>query len=105
MSENMIIDTAMQVILHAGNARNIIRKIGKDLSNNNIENIDHELEDAKKELLEAHRIQTDILQKEAQQENINLSVLFIHAQDTLMTTESECFFIETLYDLIKNNRR
>lgn len=36
-------------------------------------------------LLKAHEIQTSIIQKEANGENITVSVLFVHAQDHLMS--------------------
>ncbi len=47
------------------------------------------LVEAEKELGNAHRIQTDIIQKEAAGEKIDISVLFVHAQDHLMTAMAE----------------
>ena len=44
---------------------------------------------ADKEIAEAHRIQTDAIQGEAKREKMEYSVLFTHAQDTLMTIYSE----------------
>ena len=44
---------------------------------------------ADKEIAEAHRIQTDAIQGEANGEKMEYSVLFTHAQDTLMTIYSE----------------
>ena len=38
---------------------------------------------ASKELNEAHQVQTDLLVNEAKGEKVNLSVIFVHAQDHL----------------------
>lgn len=99
MSQEEIIQIAMQVILHAGNARNIIREGANQIINNQLDNVNEMISSAKKELIEAHQIQTKMLQQEANQHNVEVTVLFTHAQDVLMTTESELFFIETLYGL------
>lgn len=104
MEEDILADVAMRVILHAGDARNIIRRIGDALSNNDFSNVEQDLEKAKEELLKAHRIQTEVLQQESRQGTVEMSLLFVHAQDTLMTTESECFFVETLYNMFKHDR-
>ena len=55
------------------------------------------LEMAKKEIAEAHRAQTEIIQNEARGIRYEYSMLFNHAQDTLMTINSE---IELTADLI-----
>lgn len=99
-----IVEAAMQVILHAGNARNIIREIGNKLENHLHEEIKEQLEMANNEIIKAHKAQTEILQEEAGGINVDMTVLFTHAQDTLMTTESELFFVKTLYRIERNRR-
>lgn len=102
--KEIMIETAMQVILHAGNARNIIREIGNKLGNHFHEEIEEQLEIANNEIVEAHKAQTHILQEEAGGISVDMTVLFTHAQDTLMTTESELFFVKTLYNVERNRR-
>ena len=45
--------------------------------------------EARTEITEAHRVQTDAIQGEAAGERLEYSLLFTHAQDTLMTVNSE----------------
>lgn len=46
---------------------------------------DNLLEEAEKEINVAHKVQTEMIQSNARGEEINLSILLIHAQDHLMT--------------------
>ena len=67
--------------------------------------IAQQLEEARGSILLAHKAQTDILHEGAEGKHIEVTVLFSHAQDTLMTTQSELFFVETLYELEMNRRK
>ena len=49
----------------------------------------------------AHGLQTDTLQLEASGEQIRYSTLFCHAQDTLMTAQSEILIGEHLVRLFE----
>ncbi|NRZ16837.1 cellobiose-specific phosphotransferase system component IIA [Clostridium beijerinckii] len=52
-------------------------------------------------IAKAHDGQTVFLQKEANGERINMSVLFVHAQDHLMTAITEKNLIEQIIELRK----
>lgn len=99
--EEKVVQVAMQVILHAGNARNLIRNLGNLIVDNKLDGVEEMLAEAKKEIVLAHKVQTELLQNEAKGNKIEMSILFSHAQDTLMTTDSECFIIETLYKTLR----
>ena len=102
--EECVITAAMNIILHAGNARNILRDAGKCIAEGkNLDAIAQQLEEARGSILLAHKAQTDILHEEAEGKHIEVTVLFSHAQDTLMTTQSE--LLETLYELEMNRRK
>lgn len=89
---------SLQVILHAGNARDIVMKVldGLATPNPDFTMLNNKLEEAHKEITVAHKNQTDILQREANGDFIPYSVLFGHAQDTLMTIQSELIMAEKL---------
>lgn len=83
-------NAAMKIILHAGNCRNLINEALSLLDDNRSKDIVEErLKDAKKEITEAHKIQTDMIQSTIEDENMTTTLLFSHAQDTLMTIYSE----------------
>ncbi|WP_440897075.1 PTS lactose/cellobiose transporter subunit IIA [Amphibacillus sp. Q70] len=93
-----IITISMNVILHAGNAREFVFKVVNKASKGEFNEIDKLLQQANKEITRAHRVQTDILQTEAEGTEIPYSPLFGHAQDTLMTVKSE---INMMREIIK----
>ena len=63
------------------------------------------LKKASAELVEAHKAQTSVLQNEAEGDSVPMTVLFSHAQDTLMTVESEQYMISILYQCLKNMKK
>lgn len=65
----------------------------------NFEKAEELIKDAEKAILKAHNVQTDLIQKEAAGESI---MLFVHAQDHIMTAMSEK---ELIKNLIKQNKK
>ncbi|MCX8721368.1 MULTISPECIES: PTS lactose/cellobiose transporter subunit IIA [unclassified Lactobacillus] len=83
------IKNTMEIILHAGDAREYISKALDEVADYNYDLAKSEMNKANKELIIAHRLQTNKIQEEAEGKHIEYSVLFSHAQDTLMTINSE----------------
>lgn len=101
-----MIEVSMQIIMHAGDARNYIQNSIEFAKNNKIEEANKNVEIAKKELTAAHLAQTQVIQNsfnEEQDEVVNL--LLIHAQDTYMTIHSELRMVEYLIDIYKEINR
>ncbi|MEH7481307.1 PTS lactose/cellobiose transporter subunit IIA [Neobacillus drentensis] len=82
-------ENAMQIILHAGDARVHCMNVLKAIETSNFEKAKEQMKLANDEIVKAHRIQTDAISGETQGETGDYSVLFAHAQDTLMTIYSE----------------
>lgn len=81
--------TAMTIILHAGDARSALRKVYEALAAGGVEAAHEALAVARDEIRQAHQAQTDLIQAEAAGVRHTLTLLFSHAQDTLMTINSE----------------
>lgn len=81
--------TAMTIILHAGDARSAIRKVYEALAGGDREAAEAALAIARDEIRQAHQAQTDLIQAEAAGAQHTITLLFSHAQDTLMTINSE----------------
>lgn len=60
------------------------------------------IKEAEKALYKAHNLQTDLIQKEASGEHISISMIFVHAQDHLMTAFSEKELIKKMIDTNKH---
>lgn len=89
------------IIVHSGNAKSILNEALQHAQNNNFEEAFCLIEEANKELGKAHKIQTSIIQKESRGEKVHISILFVHAQDHLMTALSEKSLITNMINLYK----
>lgn len=84
-----MLKVAMQIIMNAGDARIDSLSALKSLRTFDFEAAKKLLESAQSKILLAHEAQTELIQKEAGGENYENSLLFTHAQDTLMTAKSQ----------------
>ena len=92
---------AMGVILNAGDARVFIDKAMDALAELDVEAAEGYLGRAEEKILAAHRSQTNAIQREASGETMDFSVLFVHAQDTLMTIAAELHMAKKMLPIVK----
>lgn len=93
---------AMQIIMHAGDARTKTADALKALKEFDIEQAKGHLAEAKEYLVKAHNVQTGALQEEAEGKEVEYSILFSHAQDTCMTVYSEMNIAEHFIDVCES---
>ena len=91
----------MAIILHAGDARLACQKSLEAISEFDFKKAQELLDEAQKNITVAHKIQTDMIQGETKGEKSDYSLLFAHAQDTLMTINSEILIAKNLLDISK----
>ena len=96
-----LLTAAMQIILHAGNARNEAEEALEEAKKFNFQEAAAYLQNAEEAITLAHKSQTDIIQREAGGYGYEPSLLFAHAQDTLMTIKSELHITKQLIDVLK----
>jgi PTS system cellobiose-specific IIA component len=101
----------MQIIVNAGNARSKCIKAMKESVIHHYDVANQLFEQAKTDLVLAHNMQTELIQKEIRGEKVELSLLMVHAQDHLMDALvfkdlAELFITESQsnYELIKQLR-
>lgn len=80
---------AMEVILNAGNGREKVDQALEEMAKFNFEQVKVLLEEAEGMVLKAHVAQTKVIQSQVSGEDTEYSLLFIHAQDTIMTINTE----------------
>lgn len=95
---NPLIMSAMGILTHAGDARMLAKKALQAVQQFDFVSAKEQLCLAKQEITEAHAAQTEIIQNEARGIKYEYSMLFNHAQDTLMTINSEIELTTTLID-------
>lgn len=94
MMEKQLIDektlaAAMSIIMSAGDARLLCKEALDAIAGQNFELANEKMKEANKKITEAHHVQTDAIQGETRGEKQEYTLLFAHAQDTLMTIYSE----------------
>ena len=96
-----LIPVAMQIILHAGDARNHMNEALEIAKTGDFEKAGVEIKKAEEEIVLAHKSQTNIIQKEAAGAEYTVSLLFTHAQDTLMTINSELHLTKQMISILE----
>lgn len=101
MNEDELNKVSMQIILHAGDARNQITEAMNRISDQEFDAAQQLLDDAQDNLRKAHESQTTTIQDAASGVEVPYSVLFSHAQDTLMTIMSELNITKQLLKMFR----
>ncbi|AJH01748.1 PTS sorbose transporter subunit IIC [Clostridium beijerinckii] len=91
----------MNIIINAGDCKNHAYMALNNVNEENYEEAEKEMQLANDALAKAHEGQTMFLHKEANGEKVDISVLFVHAQDHLMTAITEKNLIEQIMELRK----
>jgi len=89
------------IINYAGTAKGLAYEALNEAEKGNYDKIPELMKEADQNLLEAHKVQTSIIQSEARGEKPEVSVLFVHAQDQLMTAMESKTLIESLIRMHK----
>ncbi|WP_125702214.1 PTS lactose/cellobiose transporter subunit IIA [Lacticaseibacillus daqingensis] len=74
------------IISLAGDSRTLAFEALRLARQGDFDQADAKLEAARKASVEVHKLQTEMITKEAQGEHQNVSLLMVHAQDHLMTS-------------------
>jgi Phosphotransferase system cellobiose-specific component IIA len=74
------------LITNSGTARSYAFEAMDEASSGNFEEANKLIDRSKSEIANAHKIQTNLIQKEAAGENTEVNLLLVHAQDHLMTS-------------------
>jgi len=91
----------MTIIVNAGNARVAIQKALDFIKAGNFEEARALMKEANEFIRQAHISQTDVIQSEMSGEKHEPSLLFNHAQDTIMNVMSESIMAEQIISLFE----
>ena len=89
------------LILHAGSARSFAKEAGQYAEEGNWEEATKAMRGANDEQNEAHKINTTLITKAARGEQVDFSVLLVHALDLLMLAWSEIDYTEQYINVLK----
>ena len=101
MDKNEMEQVLFQLILHAGSARSFAKEAGQYAEEGDWEAAEKALEEANQEQNKAHKVNTTIITKAARGEDLEISVLLVHALDLLMLAWSEIDYTEQYLHVLK----
>ncbi|QIK69071.1 PTS lactose/cellobiose transporter subunit IIA [Erysipelothrix sp. HDW6C] len=101
MENDTLTKVSMDIILNAGDARLCSTEAQKALAAFDFELASSKMKEAFDKIRVAHQLQTEVIQDETRGETYNPSLLFTHAQDTLMTIYSELNITKRLIDMMR----
>lgn len=103
IDEKFMEENVFPIISLAGESKSLAYEALRLAKENKFEEADKKMEEAEKILLQSHEYQTNLITKEADGEKFNINMLFIHAQDHLMTAMSEKNLIKELINILKKD--
>lgn len=93
--------TLFQLILHAGSARSKAKEAAEKAKERDWFEAEKAIQLANDEQTMAHKINTSIITKASQGEDIKFSVLLVHAMDLMMLAWSEIDYTEQTINMSK----
>ena len=94
VDKNEFEQTMFQMILHAGSARSYAKEAAEFAEESAWKEAEEALDKANEEQTQAHKINTSLITRAARGEDIEFSVLLVHALDLLMLAWSEIDYTE-----------
>ena len=101
MNKEEVANIGFEIVAYSGDARSKLLLALKDAKTGNLGECDKLIAEAKELLADAHRVQFDLLSREAKGETAELGFIIVHAQDHLMTTLLLADIITTLLDVYR----
>ncbi len=89
------------IISNAGNARGFAYEAIEAAENGEFDKADGLLKEGNEAIGEAHKLQTKMIQEEAQGKHTDVNIIVIHAQDHLMTAMTELNLAEKFIKLYR----
>lgn len=86
MNREEISMVGFEIVAYAGDARSKLLEALNKAQQKKFEEAEELVKQAEECLVGAHNAQTDVLSKEAQGDDLEMSFIMIHGQDHLMTT-------------------
>ncbi len=91
-----------QIVALAGDSRSKSMRALKEAKKGNFEKAEELIQEAEKEMNEAHELQFKMLQQEASGQHVEINIVTVHAQDHLtMATVTHDLVVEII-DMIKS---
>ncbi len=101
--DEKVVEQSMQLILHSGTGRSMVIEAVQNLAkDHDVAKARKQIEEAGKEIGQAHDIQTAMMSAECDGHPVEKSILLIHAQDHFMTSLAVRDMAKLMVDLYED---
>ncbi|MBW5383134.1 PTS lactose/cellobiose transporter subunit IIA [Brachyspira pilosicoli] len=99
--EKFMEENVFPIISLAGESKSLAYEALRLAKENKFDEAEEKMKEADSLLLKSHEFQTNLISREADGEKMEITMLFVHAQDHLMTAMSEKNLIKEMIDILK----
>nr|WP_174520236.1 PTS lactose/cellobiose transporter subunit IIA [Amphibacillus sediminis] len=92
---------AFQMISNVGSAKSLVMEALYAAKEGNFTLAEEKLAQAKEYFVEGHKVHATLIQKEAAGDKVDFSLLFMHAEDQLISTETINELVKEMIELYK----
>ncbi|MBU5592959.1 PTS lactose/cellobiose transporter subunit IIA [Clostridium sp. MSJ-4] len=100
VDENMDM-IAFSIISNVGNAKSLVMEAFYAAKEGDFNLAEEKLEESKQYFLEGHKVHASLIQKEANGEKVQVSLILMHAEDQLMSTETIAELVKEMIEMYK----
>lgn len=90
-----------QIISNVGTARSLAMEALFAAKSGDYALAEEKLEESNKYFVEGHKFHAGLIQKEASGDKVEFSLLFMHAEDQLMSTETIALLVKEMVEMYK----
>jgi len=101
MDNNSMDMIAFQIISNVGTAKSLLMEALYDAKEGKYQSAEEKMVEANTYFVEGHRYHSRLIQQEAAGKKTEFSILFMHAEDQLMTTELLSQLVTEMIDMYK----
>lgn len=92
---------AFQMISNVGSAKSLVMEALYAAKDGDFALAEEKLEESRQYFVEGHKVHASLIQKEAAGDKVKLSLLFMHAEDQLMNTETISELVKEMIEMYK----
>ncbi|WP_066096996.1 PTS lactose/cellobiose transporter subunit IIA [Neobacillus novalis] len=92
---------AFQIISNVGSAKSLVMEALYAAKEGDFALAEEKLAESKKYFVEGHKVHASLIQKEAAGDKVGFSLLFMHAEDQLMSTETISELVKEMIEMYK----
>lgn len=92
---------AFQIISNVGSAKSLALEALYAAKEGDFALAEEKLEESKKYFVEGHKIHASLIQKEAAGDKVGFSLLFMHAEDQIMSTETIAVLVKEMIEMYR----